>query len=199
MKILVPIDFSQSSKTGVEYATKVAESLNSEIIFVHAYSQGYQYAGYGAIAYPVSDNFGSYQELYKEKMLEFLENFPRLATINYKSIIASGITSDIILQLAIEEKVNLIIMGTEGAGTVEGYVAGTTSEKISKDVSCPVLVVSEHLETFSIKRICLALDSDNLRPDSKLNVLIDLLRAFNASLFIFHFLFITRCRSAATS
>ncbi|MFC6859339.1 universal stress protein [Zunongwangia atlantica] len=38
MKIIVPIDFSQSSKIGVEYAIKVAESLNSEIIFVHAYS-----------------------------------------------------------------------------------------------------------------------------------------------------------------
>ncbi|EIJ39893.1 universal stress protein [Leeuwenhoekiella palythoae] len=186
MKILVPIDFSQSSKIGVEYATKVAESLNSEIIFVHTYSGGYQYAGYGAIAYPVPDNFSSYQDLYKEKMLEFLENFPRLATIKYKSIVTSGRTSDIIFQLATEEKVNLVIMGTEGAGEVEGYLAGTTSEKISMDVPCPVLVVPEDLETFGLKRICLALDSDNLRPDRELSILANLLMAFNASLFIFH-------------
>jgi hypothetical protein len=70
----------------------VAESLNSEIIFVHAYAEGYQYAGYGAIVYPVPDNFSSYQELYKEKILEFLENFPRLATIKYKNMVASGRT-----------------------------------------------------------------------------------------------------------
>jgi nucleotide-binding universal stress UspA family protein len=187
MKIIVPIDFSQSSKIGVEYATKVAESLNSEIIFVHAYSEGYQYAGYGAIVYPVPDNFSSYQKLYKEKMLEFLENFPRLATIKYKSMVAPGRPSDIIYQLATEEKAGLIIMGTEGAGEVEGYLAGTTSEKVSKDVPCPVLVVPEDLETFGLKRICLALDSDNLKPDRELKVLADLLKAFNARLFIFHF------------
>lgn len=84
-------------------------------------------------------------------MLEFLENFPRLATIKYKSMVASGRISGIIYQLATEEKASLIIMGTEGAGEVEGYFAGTTSEKLSKEVPCPVLVVPEDLENFGLK------------------------------------------------
>ncbi|QED37182.1 universal stress protein [Antarcticibacterium arcticum] len=187
-KIVVPIDFTQTSKVGANYAIFLAEPLHSEIIFVHAYSVGNQFGGYGAITYAVPDNFVSNEKFYKEKMTEFLENFPQLSSINFRSVFAPGSTVDIICQVAKKEEAKLIIMGTEGTNAVEGYFIGTISEKISRMASCPVMIIPEDFEVSEIKSISLALDSDNLKSNIELGVLADLLNLFDAKLYILHFL-----------
>ena len=169
-KVVVPIDFTPTSKVGVNYALFLAEPLHSEVIFVHAYSVSNQFGGFGTITYAIPDNEG----FYKEKMTEFLDNFPQLSSINFRSVFAPGTTIDTIWEIAKKEEADLIIMGTEGTNAVEGYFFGTISEKISRMASAPVLVIPENIEDYEIKSIGLALDSDNLKSNIELGVLADL-------------------------
>ncbi|APU70144.1 MULTISPECIES: universal stress protein [Christiangramia] len=191
-KILIPIDFSQAAATAISYALMLARKLNVEMIIAHAYtapipSNGF--VGVGTMTYSVPDNFPSYEEYYRNKIKEFLENYPEFQTENYKLIMGVGAIENFICQTAKDENVDMILMGTEGIdSSIEEFFMGTLSEKVSRNAPCPVLVIPETIESYNIKNIGLALDKDNFFEISfKPDFFAKLLKTLDASISLIHF------------
>jgi nucleotide-binding universal stress UspA family protein len=101
-------------------------------------------------------------------------------------LIGAGAAVEAICKTAADKNADLILMGTEGANEIEGFFIGTVSEKVSRKAPCPVLVVPDDLKSYEIDTVCLALDTDNVENTIILDLLVQLLKAFNAKLRIIH-------------
>jgi nucleotide-binding universal stress UspA family protein len=58
-------------------------------------------------------------------------------------ILSWGNPLDIILEEAGNKPYDLIVMGSRGLGTIKGLLMGSVSERVSRSVKCPVLIVKE--------------------------------------------------------
>ncbi|WP_179022178.1 universal stress protein [Winogradskyella forsetii] len=184
--ILVPIDFTPVAKNTADYVIGLSKQLKTKIIFVHAYTVAYPLStpiGMGTMAAPVSGTHESQKKLNKQKLREYLESFPDLTSIDYKSQVGFGATVDVICQTAKDENANLIVMGTKGAdSSIEEFFIGTVSEKVSRNAPCSVWVVPESVKFTSIRYLGLALDEDSLENDVDLDLLVNLLESLAANL-----------------
>jgi universal stress protein A len=140
-KILVPIDFSESSRKALNYAISFARQFNSEIHLLHVVET----------VIPVSpDIMGRIMPL---NNLEPAETGAarRLAAwreeiatkTSARAFVRSGMPSQTIVETAEEYYINLIIMGHRGRTGLAHLLLGGTAEYVLRHAPCPALVVRE--------------------------------------------------------
>jgi nucleotide-binding universal stress UspA family protein len=139
-KILCPTDFSECSLNAIEYAAKLGEMYEAELILFHIpNTDDYQKL--------LSRNPKVYDLLnFAEKKLESLvtevekESLPKGLT-SVRSLIQEGKTSSTILEFAHQHAIDLIIMGTEGINDFKTNYIGTKTSKVVDQAETDVFVV----------------------------------------------------------
>ena len=139
-RILVPIDFSECLRVGLNYALGFARELRSRLllfysVMVHSYVLSDEYSVLEA------PNILSQQQDYAEEEMARLhqELGKKLADIETK--IAVGSPVEQIDQCVRAEGIDLIITSTHGRSGAKRAVIGSTAEQILRHAPCPVLVV----------------------------------------------------------
>ena len=149
-KVLVPIDFSDYSKSALKYAINFAKSFDAEIILVYVVEP---------IIYPPDFSMGQiampsinteWDERAKDELTKLAKN--EIAGVNsVKTVIKTGKPFVEIIETAKEEDVDLIIIATHGHSGVEHILFGSTAEKVVRKAPCPVLTLREPLKGFDYK------------------------------------------------
>lgn len=129
-RFLVPTDFTDSSIFAISSAAGLAEKLDAEVILLHVLDEPTD-----------ADDLANEVERVL-KMAELKE-----LRYHYKQI--SGDVVDSI----VEQQVDLIIMGSEGAKGLESFFVGTNAEKVAKQAECPVVIVKTRTDLTSIDKI----------------------------------------------
>ncbi|HEX9740529.1 MAG TPA: universal stress protein [Ignavibacteriaceae bacterium] len=149
-KVLVPIDFSDYSKTSLKYAVNFAEHFKASLILVYVIEP---------IIYPPDFSMGQIAipspgiELDKRAK----EELDRLAEkeiphgLSVKKVIKTGKPFVEIIETASEENADLIIIATHGHSGVEHILFGSTAEKVVRKAPCPVLTLREPAKGFKFK------------------------------------------------
>jgi nucleotide-binding universal stress UspA family protein len=75
------------------------------------------------------------------KLKEFVKRHSR-AGVQPQRVVDQGNASDLILSFAQMHNIELIVMGTHGRRRFDRLVLGSTTDRIIRKASCPVLVVS---------------------------------------------------------
>jgi universal stress protein A len=142
-KILVPVDFSPSSKLALEYALSLAERFDGSVHVLHAWEvPAYLRPDLTVWSGEVSATLADHAHAEAERgMLQFLADAKVVGRRNVTSQIASGAPYVTILSLAEEGKFDLIAMGTHGRTGLSHLVLGSVAEKIVRHSKCPVLTV----------------------------------------------------------
>jgi len=154
-KILVPIDFSEHATDALEVAAKIAKQQNASITVLHMLglseailtkdeSQEYQEAMY-------------YMNLAKKRFKAFLDK-PYLKGIEVHEIVQNYKIFKELNNIASEQQINLIVMGSHGASGYNEFFTGSNTEKVVRTSDVPVLVVKHHRPEFAIKSILFACD-----------------------------------------
>ena len=149
-KVLVPIDFSDYSKSALKYAVNFAKSFNAEIILVYVVEP---------IIYPPDFSMGqiampSINAEWDNRAKEELQKLAKsefTSAGNVKTVIKTGKPFVEIIETAKEENVDLIIIATHGHSGVEHILFGSTAEKVVRKAPCPVLTLREPLKGFDYK------------------------------------------------
>jgi nucleotide-binding universal stress UspA family protein len=149
-KVLVPIDFSDYSKSALRYAVNFAKSFNAEIILVYVVEP---------VIYPPDFSMGqiampSINTEWDERAKEELQKLAKSEIIgvnNVKTIIKTGKPFVEIIETAKEENADLIIIATHGHSGVEHILFGSTAEKVVRKAPCPVLTLREPIKGFNYK------------------------------------------------
>jgi nucleotide-binding universal stress UspA family protein len=139
-RILVPVDFSVSSRKALQYALAFAHQFGARLLVVHVLELSYLGTGLGEIEVPLLEN-----EL-RENALEHLEKLMTAVvrgTVPCEAQVLGGRPWEEIGGLAKAQEIDLIIMGTHGYTGLKHVVMGSTAERVVRHAPCPVLVVRE--------------------------------------------------------
>lgn len=187
-KILVPTDFSSFADAALEYAVKIAERANAEIILFNVMLTPDNTA--------ISANEGGTNlNLVEDNkyLMDVLEgarsNLKELiAAQSYQNIryqISSGSISKAIMEYVKSESIDLVVMGTQGESGYDALLVGSNAEKMVRLTPCPVLTVRHSPQDHKLDFEHLVFGSDlDLRFENTIKELKAFQALFNSKLHI---------------
>ncbi len=139
MKILIPIDQSQYSQVALEFIRSRCANFgsNAEVLVVHVHPLSLFDSLIGR---------GKADETYREEAMELLEPAVtklKEAGIQAKPVFAMGNVPQTINQIAEEENVDLIVMGSQGTSAVQGIIFGSVTNSLLALTYKPMLVLHD--------------------------------------------------------
>jgi universal stress protein A len=137
-RVLVPVDFSESSERAVERATAFAKVCGGSVILLHVVEISYSYADVAVFDQAALERdlmTGAEQRL--AKMVEACE----AEGVQAKFLVRSGRSARVIADVAAEEKADLIVISTHGYTGLKHVLLGSTAENVVRYAPCPVLVL----------------------------------------------------------
>lgn len=144
-KILVPLDFSETSDNAFVYALEVAKVLKAELLLLHTFELPVIESQMMPINYATI-----YDSIQLTNFDHFKEKLPQLRAIAEKHhlehiamnhILMDGDLLASIKKVIEQESVDMVIMGTNGAeGWFDSFI-GTNTGSVISNVSVPVLSV----------------------------------------------------------
>jgi nucleotide-binding universal stress UspA family protein len=135
-RILVPVDFSETSQSAVRQAVDLAASFRSSLILLHV---GDRAAADVATEFPLGLE-ASLLDAERERLLKVLTPAEQ-AQLHPEFVIVAGSPAHEIVRCADEREVDLIVMGTHGRSGVSHMLIGSVAERVIRSAPCPVLVV----------------------------------------------------------
>ena len=136
-KILVPTDGSDFAKKAQMHALFLAGACDAEIIAVSVTENNF------VNGLPLDDEIYQLNEILKERSEENLREFDKLNEDDLKitHVIREGSPAKVILEVAKEEDVDLIVMGSSGKSGFDRFIMGSVADKVVNSAKCAVLVV----------------------------------------------------------
>lgn len=183
--ILLPTDFSKNSINAIDYAVKLF--ANSEMnFFVLNVQKISDYTTSELMTSPSSDSVykGVLEDnkLKIEKLVEKLEAENSSEKFTFKSLLDYDVFTDAIRQAVKLYKIDLIIMGTNGATGAKEVIFGSNAIKVIRNINCPIIAVPEKYSFGKINRILLSIHSQMKTNYSGLKPLKSILRIYEPEL-----------------
>ncbi|KAG2477358.1 MAG: UspA domain-containing protein [Nitrosopumilales archaeon] len=139
--ILVPFDGSKCALHAFKIALDLAKNYDSKLTVVSCITKS-QYSGRWFVDY------GIREELTKNQMKEVTKSFSKLKSLSLKKgvdikteVLNNYSVVKKLASFAKSNKVDLIVMGTQGKTGWNKLILGSVANGVSRLVSCPVLVV----------------------------------------------------------
>jgi nucleotide-binding universal stress UspA family protein len=136
-KILVPTDGSEFAKKAQKHALFLASVSGAEIIAVSVTENNF------VNGLPLDDEVYQLNQILKERSEENLKEFDKLNEEDLKvtHVVREGSPARVILEVADEEAVDLIVMGSSGKSGFDRFIMGSVADKVVNSAKCAVLVV----------------------------------------------------------
>jgi nucleotide-binding universal stress UspA family protein len=164
-KILVPVDFSERSRLGLEHADAVAQRFGSSIVLLHVVPPSpYEYAVIDeGFAFPGGEAPDDLTRKIEDHMARLLMGVAPKATVETRII--HGDPAGVIVAASNEVDVDLVAMPTHGYGVFRRFALGSVTTKVLHDTETPVLTGVHVPELTPIdpepyKRVACAIDLD---------------------------------------
>ena len=136
-RILVPTDGSEFAIKAELHALFLAKVSGAEIIALSV-SENQFITGIS-----VTDEVEQLNLILKDRCEEDLKEFEEMNEdgVKISSIIREGSPANVILDVAVEEDIDLIVIGSSGKSGFDRFILGSVSDKVVNAAKCPVLVV----------------------------------------------------------
>jgi nucleotide-binding universal stress UspA family protein len=144
--ILLPTDFSKNSKNAVAFALEFFKGNSCNFYFLNVQKSGefilddVMSGSPGSSVYQVilQDN----KKRLKEFMVPFQEKYTR-EDYEFLPYVDFDALTDSIQQLMDSEKIDLIVMGTNGATGAKEVLFGSNTLQVIRNIDCPLLAIPE--------------------------------------------------------
>ena len=154
-KILVPVDFSEHSEYALEVAARLAKKHSAKIVLLHM-------LGLSEAVFTKDDSqefveAQFYMKLSKKRFAEFLDK-PYLKGIEVSETVQNYRIFSEINNVAKEQEIDLVVMGSHGAGGLSEIFVGSNTEKVVRSAEVPVLVIKKANPEFEIKTVVMGFE-----------------------------------------
>jgi len=140
-QILVPIDFSPSAASVVEWAAHLAREHGSRLILLHAYHLPVEFQQLEA-AYLPPDFWANVKNEAAGTLERFAEPL-RAQGIQAECVVREGYPATVIEEEAARIGADLIVIGTRGLSGLKHLLLGSIAERVVQHAPCPVLSVKQ--------------------------------------------------------
>lgn len=149
-KVLVPLDGSEPSNHALEHAVSIASKYGATLKLLAVVPQVvlpvFPDEGFGTAPVAAAKDMARYQdkmkELYEGVLAEANEKLKaEYPDINVETTLREGRPSATIVEIAEEDGVDLIVMGSRGVGGITGWILGSTSRRVVDSCTKPILIV----------------------------------------------------------
>ena len=190
--ILCPIDFSETSDNAGKYAVSLARETGAKVLFTYIIPM--------SVTEPVEDYHPLHDrdvppeqaypiirkdlEVKLEKYAAALGDAANNGAEIYYAL-KEGKMIDAIMELDKEQKIDLIVMGTQGASGMRERFIGSNTAKVIEEVDIPVLAVPKDARYKDVTKILYA---EDLRDDEwhTIKQLENIARDFDAEIKVLH-------------
>lgn len=198
-RILIPVDFEDSTYKACQYALELASAApQAEILLLHCF-QDYLASPWEVPEGEDKDNLTPSEKVTEqlisrneqeeqrklEELRQELQDKTGSRQVHLKTSFAEGSPDDVIPEEAKRFKPDLIIIGTEGESGLSRSVFGTITTKMVDDVNVPILTVPKHAQSHGLKRVLYATDFDEADAQA-IMILQQLFQPFNPHILCLH-------------
>ncbi len=177
-KILVPVDFSHNSADALRFAGEIAFKSGAEVCALHIYSG--------------SKPLRTMSVILEDKMMTFtmhaLRRHDKLKlSVKYSFHVVSNVKFiNGVLSSGMLAEMDLVIMGTKGAGGLKGVFIGSNTFNLAQKIDKPIIAVPRNTFFQEMKRIMFCSDFNNHKNIERLNPIKDIAKLFNSEVRIVH-------------
>ena len=138
-RILVPTDFSGTADEALAYAVALAGQVGATVHLVHAFDDPDAVSLYANVYVPMPPEMRA--DILKGIQAQLSA---RVATPGHQKVtteVLTGAPAKTIVDAAVQNQCDLIVMGTHGRHGVTHLLLGSVAERVVRTATCPVLVV----------------------------------------------------------
>jgi nucleotide-binding universal stress UspA family protein len=139
-KILVPTDFSESSRKALHYAVSLAGQFGGEVLLLNVIEPVTPPPAAALVTNTVFDT--DLADAVNRELSEWRNSIGAQARM--KTVVRNGTPFREIVAAADEYDADLIIISTHGRTGLAHLFMGSTAERVVRHATCPVLVLREH-------------------------------------------------------
>jgi len=168
-KLLVPFDFSETSKHALDFALQMATKASAcKITLLHV------------IEHPTASTFKTMgvndydpmEIMYMKKLIEQVEvkmastlKEANVGQVEVVQKIKLGNPDKEVMEEVEREEIDLIVMGTSGSEGLDEFFVGSNAERVVRHAACPVITMNNPANLETIKEIVFASDFENVNED----------------------------------
>jgi nucleotide-binding universal stress UspA family protein len=188
-RILVPTDFSDNAWNALKYGLELFNKTRCTFYLLHV-DPIPPYSGAGTAVREASENYR--ESLLKksrenlQKLLMQIEKLPFNTKHTFETIAVHDYFLDTIKRESTEKKIDLIIMGTKGAGGLKKATVGSNTGDAITKIKCPLLAVPGKAVYSNLKEIAFPTDYHINYDIRVLNTLISMAVLHNATVRVLH-------------
>ncbi len=186
--ILIPTDFSATSKNAAEYAIGLASLIGiPNVVFYHFYQTTLIYTPAGELDEVATIEPHRVESI--EKLNEFIDSLGTIPDSIQVDMYQGAESINVgIREVAHLTNADLIVMGIKGGGILKETVLGSHTLKIAKDLSTPVLIVPTTAKLNKCEKIAFLSDFKDVEKNKSLEGLRTFLDHGIVQFSIFHLL-----------
>lgn len=156
-RILFPTDFSEVAENAFVYALSLAEQIKAEIYVTHIVpilepeDQDVQVHPFMKTAHLQLEAL-KLEEFEKEKeRLEELVSILHKENIHLEFLFIKGDFTNMIMDLVQSNSINIIVMGTSGANTIDKKLFGSNTMSVINNIDIPVMAIPSNARFTSLR------------------------------------------------
>ncbi len=135
-KIMVATDGSDKNRHAVEKALEIARECRSTLYAVYVIDETMLSSSPADVSLE-----GVYSTLKSEGDQAVKRIHGMAKDVNVEEVVLSGKAAREIVSFAAKEKIDLIVIGTQGKSGLQRLLLGSVAESVIRTAECPVLVV----------------------------------------------------------
>jgi nucleotide-binding universal stress UspA family protein len=184
-KILWATDFSDEAQEALLYADAFAKAFKASIVALHVVPD-FSPALYDA-AYAIREDLVRRLNFIKGEEEKKLLTLKKAKGIPFKVIVKEGSASKTIIEVAEQEKADLIVIGRRGMSAIEKLFIGSVANHVLRNSPVPILVTKKKSGKPRFKKIIVPTDFSE-REEVERDFAWELAKGFGSGLTLLHVL-----------
>lgn len=157
-KILIPVDFSETSLLAIEHGAFMAQLFKAELVLLHVVEKHYERFAVVAPEMRV-DAPSNLVEAIEKKLEGLAADIREKYGVKSTCVTSNGNIFNEVITVGKEHNVDMLVMGTHGTSGFVEFFVGSNTYKVVTQSPCPVLSVQTHSKKLGYKDILLPIDN----------------------------------------
>jgi nucleotide-binding universal stress UspA family protein len=176
-KVLIPVDFSETSMLAIRHAAYFAETTHAHVYLLHVVNS--HYMSQNMFIPVVNLKQSEVEGKAAEKLEQLAQDMRKEYKVNIDCIIRSGTPASEVVRVAKELSASLIVMGTHGYSPIQEIMIGSVALKVLTRSSAPTMVMSSAATHKGYSKIVLPIDN-TVNSRQKVNYSLEFAKRFSA-------------------